>query len=205
MFHFGCCLRQSSCLVESKFSWGNHISVAEWPDTYGIHHWRNLWSSYRKLACVGLEPATTEFRSDAWTDWAIRSWVRLSLRARFVQLPQFYHFLSVRFCFGCWVRQLPPLFWLKFSWGNDMSVAEWPDTYGIYYWKIFWRSYRKLAGKRFEPATTDFRSDTLTGRAIRPSVQPILRANIVQLLQFHHLFTVRFNFECCLHQSPRLF
>ena len=26
------------------------FSVAEWNDAYGIHHWRILWSSYRKLA-----------------------------------------------------------------------------------------------------------------------------------------------------------
>ena len=30
-----------------------------------------LWSSYKTLAWVGLEPTTTEFHSDALTDWAI--------------------------------------------------------------------------------------------------------------------------------------
>ena len=43
------------------------MSVAKWADTYGIHHWRTLWSSYRKLAWVGFEPTTTEFRSEALT------------------------------------------------------------------------------------------------------------------------------------------
>ena len=38
---------------------------------YGIHHWRIFRSSYRKLAWVGFEPTTTQFRSDALTDWAI--------------------------------------------------------------------------------------------------------------------------------------
>ena len=33
-----------------------------------IHHWRIIWSSYKKLAWVGFEPTTTEFRSDAPTD-----------------------------------------------------------------------------------------------------------------------------------------
>ena len=47
-----------------KFSWGNHMSVAEWSDTYGIHQWRIIWSSYRKLAWGGFEPTTTEFRSN---------------------------------------------------------------------------------------------------------------------------------------------
>ena len=42
--------------------------VAEWIDTYGIHHWRIFRSSYRKLAWVGFEPTATEFRSDALTD-----------------------------------------------------------------------------------------------------------------------------------------
>ena len=43
---------------------GNHMSVAEWPDTYGIQHQRISWSSYRKLAWVGFECTTTEFHSD---------------------------------------------------------------------------------------------------------------------------------------------
>ena len=38
---------------------------------YGIHHSRIAWSSYIKLACVGYEPTTTEFHSDALADWAI--------------------------------------------------------------------------------------------------------------------------------------
>ena len=66
--------------------------VAEWIDTYGIHHWRIFRSSYRKLAWVGFEPTTTEFRSDAPTDWAIRQWVQLALRANFAQPLQFHLF-----------------------------------------------------------------------------------------------------------------
>ena len=44
------------------------MSVAEWADAYGIHHWQILWSNYRKLAWVGFEPTTAKFRSDALTD-----------------------------------------------------------------------------------------------------------------------------------------
>ena len=33
------------------------MSVAEWADTFGIHHWEILWSSYGKLAWVGFEPS----------------------------------------------------------------------------------------------------------------------------------------------------
>ena len=51
---------------------------------------KDFWSSYRKLAWVGFEPTTTEFRSDALTDWAIRPWVQLTFRANFVQLLQFH-------------------------------------------------------------------------------------------------------------------
>ena len=51
-------------------------------------------SSYRKLVWVGFEPTTTEFRSDVLTDWAIRPWVQLTLRANFVQLLQFHLFVQ---------------------------------------------------------------------------------------------------------------
>ena len=81
-----------------------------------IHHWRILWSSYRKLAWVGFKPTTSEFRSDALTEWAIRPWVQLALRANFVQLLQFHRLFSVTFHFGYCLRQWPRLFELKVSW-----------------------------------------------------------------------------------------
>ena len=65
-----------------------------------VHHWRIPRSSHKKLAWVGFEPTITEFRSDALTDWAIRPWVQLALRANVVQPLQFYlsvqcsHFIS---------------------------------------------------------------------------------------------------------------
>ena len=71
-YHFGYCFCQSARLFELKVSLGNHMSVVEWADTYGIHHWRILWSSYRKLAWVGFEPTTNEFLSGDLTDWRIR-------------------------------------------------------------------------------------------------------------------------------------
>ena len=57
-----------SSVATFVFSEISHMSAAEWTDTYGIHHWRILRSSYRKLGWVGFEPATTEFRSDTLTD-----------------------------------------------------------------------------------------------------------------------------------------
>ena len=37
-------------------------------DTYCIYYWRMFWCIYRKLAWVGFEPTTTEFRSDNFTE-----------------------------------------------------------------------------------------------------------------------------------------
>ena len=68
--------------------------VAEWIDTYGIHHCKIFRSSYRKLAWVGLEPPITKFRSDTVTDWIIRPRVQLVVRANFVQLLQFDLFVQ---------------------------------------------------------------------------------------------------------------
>ena len=89
---------------------------------------RILGSSYRKLAWLGFEPTTTEFRSDALTDWGIRPWVQLVLKARFVQPLQFHCLFCVRFY--C-LRQWAGFFELKVCLGNHMSVVKWADTYGI--------------------------------------------------------------------------
>ena len=135
----------------------------------GIHHWRIFWSSYRTLAWVRFEPATTEFRSDALTDWVIRPWVQLALRAKFVQLLQIHRLFRVTFYFSCFTfvsRHV--LFYSKFSVGNHMSVAKWADTYGMHMhnWQIFWSSYRKLTWVGFEPMTTEFRSNPLSFQAM---------------------------------------
>ena len=70
---------------------------------FGAHHWKLLRSNFKKLAWEGFEPTTTEFCSSALTNWAIRPWVQLILRASFVQLLQFNHLFSVqisfRYCF----------------------------------------------------------------------------------------------------------
>ena len=73
-----------------------HVSIKIYM-VFTIHHWRILWSNYRKLAWVGFEPITVEFCSDALTDWAIRPWVQLALRANFVQLLQFHCNWHLRF------------------------------------------------------------------------------------------------------------
>ena len=121
-----------------------------------IYHWQIFRSSYRKLAWVGVEPTTTEFHSEATTDWAIRPWVRLALRANFVQLPQFHLFVQCSLfisvfafvsCHICFKRSLAQVTTL---------VAEWIDVYGIHQWIILRSSYRKLAWVGFEPATTKF-------------------------------------------------
>ena len=113
----------SKCVLIEIFL-GESDECSRMTDTYGIHHWRILWSSYRKLAWVEFEPTTTEFRSDAISDWAIWPWVRLALRANYLELLQFHCLFSLKFHFGYCLRQLQRLFWLKFSWGNHMSVSE---------------------------------------------------------------------------------
>ena len=84
-------------------------------DTYGIYHWRILWSSCKRLAWVRFEPKTNEFHSDSLTDWAIRSWIQLTLRANFVQLLHFYRFFSVKFLFGYCLHQLPRFFLIVYE------------------------------------------------------------------------------------------
>ena len=73
---------------------GIYIYIYIYVHIYRIHHRRIFRSSYRKLAWVGSEPMTTEFRWDALTDWAIRPWAPLALRANFVQLLQFHLFVQ---------------------------------------------------------------------------------------------------------------
>ena len=85
---------------------------------------------------VGFEPTTTEFRSDALTDWAIRPRVQLALRANVVQPLQFHGLFSVAFHFGYYFGQSPRFLKSKFCWGNHMSVAEWVETYGIHHRRI---------------------------------------------------------------------
>ena len=149
---------------------------------------------------MGFESTITEFRSEALTDWAIRPWVQLALRANFVQPLQFYRLFSVTFPFGCLPSSVAMFILIEVfcSVGNHMSVAEWADTYGIHHWLILWSSYGKLSWVGFEPTATEFRSDALTDWAIRPWVRLALRAKFVQLLQFHGLFSVRFHFGNCL-------
>ena len=62
--------------------------------------------------------------------------------------------------------------------------------YGTHHWMIFRSSYRKLDWVRFHLTTTEFCSLVLTNSVIRLWVQLALRTNFVQLLQFHHFFSV---------------
>ena len=49
--------------------------VAEWIDTYENQHSRIFRNSYRKSVLVGFDPTIIELRSDALSDWAIRSMI----------------------------------------------------------------------------------------------------------------------------------
>ena len=92
-FHFLRLPSSVATFVSSKFSVCNQTTVVEWAATYGIHHRPILWSSYRKMAWVGLEPTTTEPPSDALKHCAIRPWIQLVLRANFVQALQYHRFV----------------------------------------------------------------------------------------------------------------
>ena len=73
IFHFGLRLCQLPHLLELKFCWRNHMSVAEWIQDANVNnHWRILWSSYRELNWVGFKPTATKFCSEVLTDWPSR-------------------------------------------------------------------------------------------------------------------------------------
>ena len=86
---------------------------------------------------MGFLPTITEFRSDDLTDWAIKTWVQLVLRAKFLQLLQFHLFVQCSHLISviafvtrhiCFKRNLAQVITL---------VAEWINTYGIHHRKIF--------------------------------------------------------------------
>ena len=90
------------CIMNNEISWSDWVIQLLISNTiyiyiYGIHHWRITWSSYRKLAWVRFEPTTTEFCLDALTNWAIRPWIQLTLRANSVQLLQLHCLLVSSF------------------------------------------------------------------------------------------------------------
>ena len=141
-FHFGYSLCPSQHLLYTNSCTCNYVS-SEMIDTCGIHHWKIFRRSYTKLAWVGSEPTTTEFRSDAPTDWAIRSWVKLTLIANFIQQLQFdlsvlcSHFvLAIRFV-SCFKQNVTQVTTLAAEWFIDMvfitegffelAIESWPD------------------------------------------------------------------------------
>ena len=109
-----------------------NISILEWIDTYGIHHWWLFRSSYRKLTQVKSKPKTAEFCSDAWTNQAMTWSVQLACRANLPQLLQFHPLFSAQISF----QPLPSLV-ATFNTNShtvydDISVAEWIDPYNIH-------------------------------------------------------------------------
>ena len=125
-FHFRLCLHQAWHLLEVDSHTGNNVS------TGGTQQWRIFRSSYIKLAWLRFEPTTTEFCSDALTDWAFKPWVQLVLRGNSLQLLQIYLFvLCSRFtsvfsfvrCHNCLKPSLALIITL---------IAQWIDTYVIH-------------------------------------------------------------------------
>ena len=68
----------------------------------------------------------------------------------------------------------------------------------IHHWQILCSSYTELTWVGFEPATTEHHHWIPFRRSNRLSHQTMssLRANFVQLIQFHRLFGVRSHFGC---------
>ena len=69
---------------QSKSRTSKHMSVAEWTNTFSIHHWMYFSNRYRKLDRMKVKTTTTEFSSDELSNWATRSWVRLVLTANYL-------------------------------------------------------------------------------------------------------------------------
>ena len=144
---------------------------------------------YRKLAWVGFEPMTTEFRSDALTDWAVWPWVQ---RSQLVKLLQFHLFVQ------CWHFILAIAFVSGHVYFKRnlvqviMWVVEWINTYSIRHWRVFRSSYRKLAQVGFEPTTTEFRSGSN-----RPSYQAMssTQPTLYSYSNFIYLFSVHISFR----------
>ena len=109
------------------------MSVAEWPDTYGIPHWRILRSSYRNSAWVEFESTTT----DTLADWAIRPWLYLHSEPTFCSYSNFIFCSVFRFHFGYCLSQSPPLFYSKLRTGNHMIVSVFVYIYIYMYIYIY--------------------------------------------------------------------
>ena len=172
------------------------MSVVEWADTYGGHHWQIFWSSYGKLLWGGFQPLTTEYGSDALISRTISPCVQLALRAKFIQLLEFHRFFSFTSHFGC-LPESVPMFTLIKVFCRWSYFCSWMSCYiWFHYWQILWNSYRKLVWMGFEPTTTQFLSEALTDWAITPRVQLALSFNFVHLLQFNGLPNVIFHFSC---------
>ena len=150
------------------------------------------------------EPTTTDFCSEDLSDWAIRPWVQLTLIANFVQLLQFC--FSVQYShFIVTVAFINRHSFFKLNLAQVITLAvKWLIHMVFITEEICRRSYRKLVWVGFKPRTATFHSDALTNWAIRPWIQPAVRANFVQLFQFLPLFSVHISF-CLLPSSVATF
>ena len=95
------------------FKWGFAqviILLVEGTDTYGISQWIIFRSSYRKLIWVWFEATTTEFHSDAPTNWAVRPVGSAGSQSQLFTATPVSTLCSVfTFCFPLCLRHSPYL------------------------------------------------------------------------------------------------
>ena len=175
-------------------------------------------SSYSKLARVGFQPTTTEFRSEALTNWAIRPWVQLTLRANFVQLLQLHLCSVFTFHSGLCLRQSPHLllsevshrssrcsgmnWYIQYSSRKDfleVVIESWPE-WDLNPWPLNSVLETDWAITPWVQLTLRANFVYISGHEFRSSsnrswVQLTLGANFVQLLQFRVFFSVHISFR----------
>ena len=135
-----------------------------------IYIYRILRSCYRRLAWVGFEPMTIEFRSDSLLTELSGHEFNSHSEPTLFSYSSFTFSSVFRFHFSYCFRQSPHIAQSKCDRGNHVSVAEYIDAYVIHHWRVFRSSYRKLAWVGFEPTISEFHSDALNVWAIRPWV-----------------------------------
>ena len=173
----------------------------EWIDTCDIHHWRVSKSIARKLVRVRFEPTTTEFCSDALTDWGIRPWVQVTIKANILQLHHFYLFVQCSRFISVFAFVSRHICFYVNSLTCYFVSTEWIDTYGIHHWgflEVVIESW--IRGIWTHDHWVPFRcSNRLSYQAVSSTWS---QNQLCTISSLSSVFTSHFGL--CLHQSPHL-